>query len=203
MKRILKWTGIILGCLIVLGFLFFLYFIPPFTLAPPSAFIEPEQKAGPNLAKIADPAERLIARRGEYLVKTVGCSGCHVAAGPNGAPQFDRYEAGGAKITVKGEGAAYSFNLTPDKETGIGNISKEEIVHILKTGQLPDGRILNDEQMPWTVYSHFSEEDLYAIATYLKSLDPIPGRIPQPDPNATIAMPGALRSISVLDHSGH
>ncbi len=203
MKRILKWIGIVLGGLVVISFLFFLYFIPPFTLAPPSTFSQPEVEAGPNLEKVSDPAERLIAERGQYLVKTGGCSGCHVSAGPNGAPQFGRYLAGGARIIVKNEGAAYSYNLTPDKETGLGNVSREQIVQILKTGQLPDGRILNDHQMPWTIYSHLSEEDLYAIATYLSLLEPIPGKIPNPEPEATITVPGALEAFSVLDRSQH
>ncbi len=203
MKRILKWVAIILGALIVLGFLFFLYFIPPFTLAPPSTFIEPEMKAGPDIAKISDDRERIIAQRGEYLVKGAGCSACHVAAANGGAPNYERYLAGGVRLTVQGEGTAYSANLTPDSVTGLGKLSKLEIVRILKTGQLPEGRILADHQMPWTVFSHYSEEDLYAIATYLKALKPVVGKIPKPDPGATVQETGTYMAVSVKDHTLH
>ncbi len=201
MKRILKWIGLFLACLVVIGFFFFLYFIPPFTLAPAAAFIQPEEKAGPDLERVAVGSDRFIARRGEYLVKAAGCSGCHVAAGPGGAPEFDRYLAGGARITVIDEGAAYAYNLTPDTTSGLGSLSRDQIVRILKTGQLPDGRVLNDHQMPWTIYSHLTEEDLYAIATYLSLLKPVSGRIPSIEPFAKVGMPGAVEAFSIRDRS--
>jgi hypothetical protein len=34
-------------------------------------------------------------------------------------------------------------NLTPDKETGLGNWTKEQIVTAIQTGVRPDGRILS------------------------------------------------------------
>ena len=68
MKKILKWAALILGSLMVIAFIAFLYFIPPFTLAPPEAFIEPERQATPTVESIGDPAERAIAERGRYIV---------------------------------------------------------------------------------------------------------------------------------------
>ena len=58
MKRFLKWFGISVIALGVIGFLAFLYFIPPFTLMKPEEFSGPAGKAGPDLSKIADPGER-------------------------------------------------------------------------------------------------------------------------------------------------
>jgi hypothetical protein len=203
MKKILKWIGWIAATLIVIGFVLFLYFIPPFTLASPETFSRAEQMASPGIDHVASPADRLIAERGRYLVRTGGCTGCHVAAKPDGSPNWDRYLAGGIRITTRGEGAVYSYNLTPDSATGLGTYSREEIVHILQTGQLRDGRIILDHRMPWTVFSHYTQEDLYAVATYLKTLKPISSRIPPPEPNATISDPGAVLSISPTDHSQH
>jgi hypothetical protein len=75
MKRFLKWTLSIIGILFVFAFTGFLYFIPPFTLAPPEEFIRPERETPPTVEKIADPAERAIAERGRYLVLSIGCTG--------------------------------------------------------------------------------------------------------------------------------
>jgi len=57
--------------------------------------------------------------------------------------------------------------------------------------------------MPWTIFSHYSEEDLYAIATYLKALKPVVGKIPKPEPEATIQEPGTYMAVSVNDHTMH
>jgi len=58
MKKILKWVGIVLGVLIVVAFFGFLYFIPPFTLAPPEEFSNPVALSGPSLDDVTDPVER-------------------------------------------------------------------------------------------------------------------------------------------------
>ncbi|MGA9120107.1 MAG: hypothetical protein WB699_12155 [Bacteroidota bacterium] len=203
MKRLLKWLAAIVGFLIVIGFLLFLYFIPPFTLAPAETFSGAEQKASPGIDHVAPGTDRLFAERGRYMVRTGGCTGCHVVAKPDGSPNWDRYLAGGARLTERGVGAAYSYNLTPDSATGLGSYSREEIVHILQTGQMRDGRIIMDHRMPWTVISRYSQEDLYAIATYLKALQPVSSKIPPPDPGATPGDPRAILSVSVSDHSEH
>ena len=45
----------------IIGFLAFLYFIPPFMFMKPEEFSGPAGKAGPDLSKIVDPGERAIA----------------------------------------------------------------------------------------------------------------------------------------------
>ncbi len=99
MKRILKWIGAVLGILLVVGFVLFLYFIPPFTSMPPEDFINPEPSAWPDSETISDPRERMLAERGRYIVLTHDCSGCHTT-GDNG-PDFSRYLAGGSKSTSR------------------------------------------------------------------------------------------------------
>ena len=119
MKKILKWTLLVAGTLMVIGFFAFLYLIPPFTLAPPEAFIEPERQAPPAVESISDRAERAIAERGRYIILTVGCSGCHTTGGDKG-PKFDtEYLAGGRKFAVPKYGTVVSRNLTPDPKTGL------------------------------------------------------------------------------------
>ena len=73
---------------------------------------------------------------------------------------------------VPGLGVFYAPNLTPDKETGLGNWTKQEIATAIKTGKRPDGRILA-APMPVGSFKNLSHSDALAIAAYLKSLPPI------------------------------
>ncbi|MBS4029318.1 MAG: c-type cytochrome [Ignavibacteriales bacterium] len=177
MKKFLKWLGIILGSLIVLAFFGFLYFIPPFTLAPPEEFSTPETNAPPSLEHITDTKERMIAERGKYLVTTTGCTGCHTPQGDKG-PEWDRYLSGGNKFGSQKIGTFTTRNLTPDMETGIGSRSDEEIMNVLRSGVFHTGRIINHRAMPWTAITNLSEEDRYAIVKYLRYLKPVAHKIP-------------------------
>jgi hypothetical protein len=179
MRKALKWTAIAAVCLIILAFFGFLYLIPPFTLAPQEAFTAPERDAYPPLTQITDPAERRIAERGKYLVQTIGCTGCHTPGGDKG-PKFDtEFLAGGSKISEPGYGICYSRNLTPDTATGLGKRSTAQILRTLRCGiDAVDGRVYSPNIMPWTVFSHLTEEDRYAVAIFLRHLKPVTHAIP-------------------------
>jgi len=180
MKTFLKWLAIVIVVVAVLGFLGFLYFIPPFNSMKPEEFSGPAGKAGPDLSKIHDPGERMIAERGHYLVTLASCADCHATPGPQG-PQLDTmYLAGGFKATRKNFGTYVSMNLTPDKETGLGNWSDDDIYRVLKTGLAPDGRQIPGHLMPWPMTSHWTDEDTHAVVTYLRHTTPIVHRIPKP-----------------------
>jgi mono/diheme cytochrome c family protein len=84
MKRMLKWAAAVLLGLAVCAFAAFLYFIPPLTSVPPEQFITAAAASATGVEGIADPAERLIAERGRYLVLTADCGGCHTTQGPKG-----------------------------------------------------------------------------------------------------------------------
>lgn len=179
MSKVLKWIGVSVVCLIVIAFFGFLYFIPPFTLAPQDAFITPERDAHPTLTQISDPAERQIAERGKYLVQTIGCTGCHTPGGDKG-PKFDSdFLAGGAKLTEPGYGTSYSRNLTPDTASGLARRTTAQILRTLRCGvSADDGRIFHPDIMPWAAFSHLTEEDRYAIATFLRYLKPVRHTVP-------------------------
>jgi mono/diheme cytochrome c family protein len=179
MKKFLKWTLSVIGILFVFAFLGFLYFIPPFTLAPPEEFIKPEREATPTADQIADPAERAIAEHGRYLVLTIGCTGCHTAGGDKG-PKFDTgFLAGGRKFTYPGYGTVVSRNLTPDPNTGLARRTTADVMRTLRSGVSPDdGRVFFPYLMPWAEFSHMTEEDRYAVATYLKHLKSVHHEIP-------------------------
>lgn len=175
LKRIL-W---IVGALIVVAFIAFLYIIPPLTMIPPGRFIEPLHAAGPSLDSVTDPALKLIAQRGSYLVHTHGCSDCHTPQGEKG-PKWDQFLAGGALLASKIDGGYVAANLTADEETGLGNVDLETVKRALRSGFHHTGRQTSYRAMPWGRYSQWSEEDLHAVAVYLKQLKGVSKRIPAP-----------------------
>ncbi len=179
MKKLLKRiAGVILG-LVVAAFLGFLYFIPPFKLAPPESFIQPEQAAAPSLDRLANPAERSIAERGKYLVMTIGCSGCHTPGGDKG-PKYDtEYLAGGMRFTDPHYGTSVSRNLTPNATNGLARRTNAQVERTLRSGVFAEtGRVFNPLFMPWTAFSHLTPEDRYAIIVYLRQLHPVWHKIP-------------------------
>ena len=201
MKKILKWVGIILGVLLVIGFIGFLYFIPPFTLIPPEEFTKPTAAAGPSLDNIADPVERMLAQRGKYLVTGLDCSGCHTPQGDQG-PNWDKYLAGGVKAGFRGYGTFVSRNLTSDKETGLGRRTDDEVKRVLRSGLLPEGRVAYFQDMPWAVVSNWTEEDRHAVVVYLRHLKPVTHKIPDFDANPQVDDPAAIQSFYNTDF-GH
>src|SRR5438105_15917525 len=76
--------------------------------------------------------------RGRYLVDTVmTCHNCHTPMGPNG-PQIDKALSGGLHFDEPAFDVTAS-NITPDRETGIGNWSDAEIKTGLQGGTMPSG----------------------------------------------------------------
>ncbi|MCH7819814.1 MAG: hypothetical protein IIB40_09690 [Candidatus Marinimicrobia bacterium] len=178
MNKVLKWVLISVGSFVLIAFLGFLWFIPPFTLLEPEAFSDPAQNAPPSLDHIEDPAQRLLAERGKYLVNSGYCIGCHVPLGDEG-PNYDLYLAGGMEFSTR-SGTYYSANLTPDPETGLGRYTDEEIKRALQNGVRSDGRLMDPGAMPWTLTSSWTEEDLHAAIVYLRNIKPVYHKIPDP-----------------------
>lgn len=179
MKKFLKWTAVVIVCLLVVGFCSFLYLIPPFSIAPPEEFSKPETMAAPAVDQIADPAKRAVAARGKYLVQTIGCTGCHTPGGDKG-PKFDtEFLAGGAKLVDPNYGTVVSRNLTPDPTTGLARRTDQQVLRTLRSGVFAEnGRVFDPLLMPWAHFSNLTEEDRYAIVTYLRILKPVKHTIP-------------------------
>ena len=118
--------------------------------------------------------------RGRYLVELAGCSDCHTPGGLIGHPDQARY-LGGSDVgfAIPGQGVFVGPNLTPDRETGLGGWSEQQIVTAITTGARPDGRMLAPV-MPWPGFSHLTHADALAIAAYLKSLPAVRNKVPGP-----------------------
>jgi mono/diheme cytochrome c family protein len=122
-----------------------------------------------SLASPALADEAQVAR-GRYLVTIAGCSDCHTPGALIGAPDMKRY-LGGSDVgfSIPGQGVFVGQNLTPDKETGIGSWTSEQIITAIRMGKRPDGGELSPV-MPYSAFSHLTDEDAQAIAAFLKSL---------------------------------
>ena len=120
--------------------------------------------------------------RGEYLVRAVGhCGECHTPrSAVTMAVDNSRFLAGNPKKTGP-EGQA-APNITPDKGTGLGDWTEEQIVTYLGTGNRPDGDVaggLMGEMIQGTAagYKDVTKADLQAIARYLKTIPAIKHKI--------------------------
>lgn len=116
------------------------------------------------------------AQRGEYLVNSIlNCGGCHTPRGPAGA---DKPFAGGNVFETPAF-KVYTSNLTPDKETGLGNWTAEQIKNAIMKGVRPNGTVL--AVMPTAYYTVLTQRDADAIVAYLRSLKPIKNAVPTPE----------------------
>lgn len=115
--------------------------------AYPSAQLE----SGIDQAKIA---------RGEYLVKLGDCMACHTDTANRGAPF-----AGGLRIDTS-FGTLFVPNITPDKDTGLGNWSDDDFVTAMREGISPDGHYYYPV-FPYNYFNRMSREDVLAIKAYL------------------------------------
>ena len=152
-----------------------------------------------SLDKVTDPVQRAMAERGRYIVMITGCSDCHSTPGPQG-PRADMYLAGGMKVGVKAGGATVGRNLTPDPDTGLGNVKDEDVLRVLRSGVFRDGRTMIYRHMPWAAFSNWTEEDRRAVLAYLRLTRPTKHRIPDPMPNARLTDAGGVEQFYNLDY---
>jgi mono/diheme cytochrome c family protein len=110
-----------------------------------------------------------LIERGEYLIRAADCMVCHTA--PGGKPF-----AGGLAIRLP-FGTIYSSNITPDKETGIGNYSDANFLNAVHRGVRRDGARLYPA-MPYASYTYMTDADALAIKAYLFSLAPVRSAAP-------------------------
>jgi mono/diheme cytochrome c family protein len=118
--------------------------------------------------------------RGKYLVSLMSCTDCHTPGHFRGKEDKSKL-LGGSDVGfgIPSLGVFVGPNLTPDKTTGLGNWTAEQIVTAITKGEAPDGRILAPP-MPWRNYANITKADALAIAAYLKSLPPVSNQVPGP-----------------------
>lgn len=156
-----------------------------------------------------------MIERGKYLITFGGCNDCHTPKimtemGP--IPDTTRLLSGqpanesnynidpdmvgiGKWMLTNGHlaswvgpwGISYSANLTPDNATGLGAVSEEMFIKILREGKLKGvGRPLLPP-MPWQNFAQLTDEDLKSIYAYLRTIKPINNPVPLPVPPDMLA----------------
>lgn len=114
---------------------------------------------------------------GKYLVNASGCVDCHSKTDKGNI--ISGTEFGGGMVFNQPAGSVTAPNITPHPETGIGNWTKDMFIQRFKlftTDGYQAAKIGKNDlntPMPWNMYAGMTSEDLSAIYTYLKSLDPI------------------------------
>ncbi|HET9992290.1 MAG TPA: cytochrome c, partial [Kofleriaceae bacterium] len=117
--------------------------------------------------------------RGAYLVRATGCLACHTAMGPGG-PDLANLGGGGLEMPEV-LGTWRSPNITPDKATGIGNWTDEQISRAIREGTRPDGTQLYSI-MPYALYNRMTDRDVAAVVAFIRTLKPV-DRIVTPNKN--------------------
>jgi len=147
------------------------------------------------------PEGRRITERGQYLVELLGCGSCHTDGALIGEPVTERALAGSRigiawtnPMEFDNPGVVFAPNLTPDVETGLGRWSEAQIIEAIRAGAGRHGsqRIL---VMPWQGYARLRYDDAFAIARYLKNLEPVAHQVPA-------AVPAGRRSNERFVHFG-
>jgi mono/diheme cytochrome c family protein len=114
--------------------------------------------------------------RGKYLMSSiVACGNCHTPKSPDGKAIAAKELSGGDPINSP-VFHAVPGNITPDKETGIGNWTDAQIIDAIRNGKRPDGTIIGPP-MPIAFYRGMSDTDAAAIVAYLRSVKPIKNKV--------------------------
>lgn len=108
---------------------------------------------------------RALVPRGRELALAGDCFGCHsLAQGPMGA--------GGLAIGTP-FGTLFSTNITPDKQYGIGNYTREDYHRVMRDGIAPGDRNLYPA-MPFVFTHIMTPDDIDALYAYNMSIQAMP-----------------------------
>lgn len=132
----------------------------------------------------AKPAATDKVKYGEYLTNAASCIECHTPA-VRGQRVEGMEFAGGRFFPYTDGSTGVSANITPDKETGIGNWDEAAFVQKFKafdrsakngSDAVKSGEF--NSTMPWSKYAQMKNEDLAAIYAYLRTIKPISNKVP-------------------------
>jgi len=158
-----------------------------------------------------DKPDQKLVSRGKYLVNAVGCNDCHTPfkMGPKGPePDMTRFLSGhpqdmalppapvpspgpwigsfAASMTAWAGpwGVSFTRNLTPDKESGLGDWTEANFIATFRTGKrMGKGRDILPP-MPIPAFKNMTDNDLKSIFAYLKTIPVVKNKVPEPIPPA-------------------
>jgi mono/diheme cytochrome c family protein len=167
LKRTLKILGWVGGIVVVL--------IVALALYINASWDKPRERSVSTRTASMDSA---TIARGEFIFKIGnGCWQCHSTtlnadAPPSGGRLFDLTNVG------PGFGKFWSPNITPDEVTGIGRWTDGQIVRAIREGLRHDGTPLFPI-MPMATLKGLSDDDVYAVVSYLRSIPPVRNPVPK------------------------
>jgi mono/diheme cytochrome c family protein len=162
-----KLIGIVVAVVVVLALGFGGWLLlgrDPLSFAGGATVALEDYKGGDIAGVPGQLASADLVKRGEYLTHAADCQACHTA--PGGAPF-----AGGFAFSLP-FGTLYSTNITPDKQTGIGNYTDAQFLAALHQGIRADGEKLYPA-MPYSSYAYMTDANALAIKAYLFTLAPV------------------------------
>ena len=116
---------------------------------------------------------------GRYLTVIAGCRTCHTPT-KRGSPVEGMQYAGGERFGAEKSGLlVVSFNLTPDKGTGIGTWDEKQFMEKFRQyreyarGTPPPATPENFTVMPWLPFDGIEDDDLKAVFAFLQTLKPV------------------------------
>jgi mono/diheme cytochrome c family protein len=164
---------------------------------PPPAF-----PTANETAPVAKDRARVL--RGRQLVLDHDCAACHQGPSPDSKGWLGGITKPSQEFVIGPcfqDEKAPCFNgrprnLTPDKETGLGAFSDQQIFNALRYGlrpaDTPDVKITSTKPgvgnfpkdprylgpfMPWAAWRYMSDEELWSIIAYLRHIKPISNKV--------------------------
>jgi mono/diheme cytochrome c family protein len=140
--------------------------------------------------------------RGKYLVNGVlTCGNCHTPRAKGGVYDMSKQLSGGPQVFEEPSFVVRGANITPDRDTGIGTWSAADIKKVLREGIRPNGVQLAPV-MPYGFYKIFTDSDLDAVVTYVRSVSAVSNKVASPIYKAALhadTPPGAERPMSAAE----
>ena len=128
--------------------------------------------------KIEMPDSNNAVAVGKYLVYNLECFVCHSANFKTlniEEPEKSAGYLGGGNKPLNREGKEMvTQNITPDKETGIGDWTAERFVNAVKNGMMEGQPVLRYPMVP---YVYLTDKEAKAIFQYLKTVPPIKNKV--------------------------
>lgn len=125
---------------------------------------------GPPVSEVTAPDSADQVAYGGYLATIGHCFECHT---PMVEGHFDESRRGGGGTMFPGPwGISIAANITSDPEDGLGSWTDEQIVRAITQGISHDGTPLYPP-MGFGYYANMTSEDLAALVTYLRTVEPV------------------------------
>jgi mono/diheme cytochrome c family protein len=150
--------------------------VPRTKLPFPMSFFVPALPR-PLDGPVPEPDLSTPVKRGEFLVRTVDCAGCHTPKAKG--QEMPGLDLGGGFEMQTPLGSVVSTNLTPDP-SGIPYYDEALFVQAMRTGKVGAREI--HPMMPWRYIGSWTDEDLKAAFAYLQTLPKVAHQVSNQEP---------------------